>query len=199
MSRLCLVRHGSTSWTGRRYCGRANPGLSPEGLAEAEASAAKLAGIGLGNAEIVASPLRRARETADIISSRLGAAVREDAGLQEVDFGAAEGLSFDDIGERFPELVARILAGDTAIDWPGGETAEAVRTRVRDASERLRAIPGDIVVVSHGLAIRMLIDALDMPGHPGAAATLVPAGILVIDREAPSASIDPALFMEIPR
>jgi len=190
VSRICLVRHGATSWTGRRYCGRADPRLTAVGRAQADEAADRLAAMGLRVGEIRTSPLRRARQTAARIARRLDAPVIVDERLVETDFGAAEGLTLEAVRARWPELVDRILASDPAVDWPDGESAAAARARATEVADDLRATPDDVVVVSHGMTIRALADLLaSEPAVPGQAVA-PPGGIVVI---APaSASVAPA-------
>ena len=61
--RVWLVRHASTDWSGKRWCGRTDLRLSAEGAVEAEALAIKLAAELPANVVIVSSPARRARDT----------------------------------------------------------------------------------------------------------------------------------------
>ena len=91
-------------------------------MAAAEAAERLRGTIGI-DGRIVSSPLRRALETAEAIAARTGAPIDLDARWQEADVGAVEGLTFLDIAARWPSLARRLADGDTAIDWPDGETA----------------------------------------------------------------------------
>ena len=156
MTSVVLVRHASTSWSGRRYCGRADPPLSPEGRREAEKLAARLApGLPPG-IRLVSSPSRRARQTAAAIASRLPEIEIEiDDRWLEADVGLAEGRTFDELAVLDPGLAAALAAGDAAIDWPGGETATALQTRITDAWSALLAVGRPAVIVSHAGPIRI--------------------------------------------
>ncbi len=99
-----LLRHGETALTPeKRFSGSggSDPGLSAVGRRQAEAVAASLAARGTVQ-EIVSSPLRRCRETADTVAARLGLAVRVEEGLRETDFGAWEGLTFGECASATP-------------------------------------------------------------------------------------------------
>ncbi len=181
MSRICLVRHGSTSWTGRRYCGRSDPGLSDDGRSEAAVAAERLADLRLDVAQIRTSPRRRARETAERIAGWLGGAIVVDERLREVDFGAAEGLTFDEVQACWPELAARLLAGDAEVDWPDGETAAAVRARIAPVAGDLRAADRDTIIVTHDGTIRGLVALLGPLQGPVRAHPVQPGGIVVLD------------------
>lgn len=106
---------------------------------------------------IVSSPSRRATATAAAIARRLDALVEIDPAWREVDVGLAEGLTFDQIAERFPGLAADLAIGSASIDWPGGETAAALDERIAGALAAVTAGDRPTVVVSHAGAIRVAI------------------------------------------
>jgi ribonuclease H / adenosylcobalamin/alpha-ribazole phosphatase len=147
---LVLVRHGPTSWTGRRYCGRSDPPLDAAGRAAARSLAATLAPTLARDVLIVTSPARRARETAAALAAaaRVGD-VEVDARWQEADFGIAEGRTFDELAALEPDLAAALARGVTDIDWPGGETAAELGARVEAAWSALVGRARPALVVSH--------------------------------------------------
>jgi broad specificity phosphatase PhoE len=148
---IVLVRHATTAWSGRRYCGRSDPPLTAAGRAEARALARRLVPTLDADTRLVSSPARRARTTAAAIAAGLGdIEIELDPRWMETDFGDVEGLGFDEVAARHPELAAAILDGTTAIDWPGGETAAALTTRVASAVHELAAAGRPVVVVTHG-------------------------------------------------
>ncbi len=89
-----LVRHAAHGALGHRLCGR-QPGvrLSDQGRAEAQALARRLAGLGV--TRVLASPMERARETAEPIAEACGAAVETEPALNEIDFGEWTGAAFE--------------------------------------------------------------------------------------------------------
>lgn len=101
-SRVVLWRHGQTDMnlTGRIQGARDFP-LNDTGLRQAREAAAALAP--LGPSLIVSSPLARARQTAEALSSLVGVDVEADDRLKERSFGLFEGLTGAEIEERFPE------------------------------------------------------------------------------------------------
>ncbi len=150
--RIWLVRHAATQWSGTRYCGRSDPPLCRAGLDDALALASKLAPR-TGDADVWSSPLRRARQTAECF----GRDVRVDERLREVDFGDAEGRTFDELAARYPEIARGLAAGESRIDWPGGEPWSDLDLRVAAVWEALRSSGRDVVVVSHGGPLRRLV------------------------------------------
>lgn len=158
MDELVLVRHAPTEWSGSRYCGRTDLPLTMAGGAAAAEVAHDLAGLLAGEVRIVASPLLRARQTASAIAAAIGIdGFTIDDRWAETDFGVAEGLTFDELEANQPAIALRVARGDALIDWPGGETAEALRTRVEAAWRDLAGRPGTFVVVSHGGPLRLAI------------------------------------------
>ena len=161
MTTLWLVRHASTSWTGRRYCGVSDPDLDADGRRAAARLAADLATELPAGVRIVTSPLVRAATTATAIALAAGAAPPEsDDRWREADMGIAEGLTFDALEALDPDLARRLAAGETAIDWPRGETSTALETRVGDALTSLQALGRPTVVVSHAGPLRLAIAQL---------------------------------------
>ncbi|MGV0627106.1 bifunctional RNase H/acid phosphatase [Mycolicibacter minnesotensis] len=162
-TRLLLLRHGQTELSvHRRYSGRGNPPLTDTGRRQADAAARYLAGQS-GIAAVISSPLQRCRETAGAAARLLSLDVTVDEDLIETDFGAWEGLTFAEAAERDPELHRRWLR-DTATEPPGGESFDAVQTRVQRARERIVAehAGSTVLVVSHVTPIKtMLRLALD--------------------------------------
>lgn len=108
---------------------------------------------------IVASALRRARQTALAIAEAAGQvdALVVDDRWREVDFGVAEGRTFDELASTQPALAGRLAAGETAIDWPGGERAEAFAKRIEAAWRDLAASARPTVLVSHAGPLRLAL------------------------------------------
>jgi probable phosphoglycerate mutase len=165
--RLLLLRHGQTALSvERRYSGRGNPGLTDLGRRQAAAAARYLADRG-GIAAVIASPLRRAYDTAAAAAQALGLDVTVDDDLIETDFGAWEGLTFAEAAERDPDLHKRWLR-DTATIPPGGESFDDVLQRVTASLERISAAHqgSTVLVVSHVSPIKMLL-RLALDAGPG--------------------------------
>ena len=151
MTELLLVRHGETDWNREhRVQGHTDVPLNAAGRAQAEALAESLADVLL--AGVYSSDLARARQTAEIVSRRQGLEVVLEPGLREKNFGSWEGLTDLEIAERFPDAVRG--------RWGDGETTEEVAGRALTAIERIRARApnGPVLVVSHGGAIRTILD-----------------------------------------
>ena len=198
MPDVLLVRHAETAWTGRRYCGRSDPPLTDLGVVAANRLAATLAPTLAPGIRIVSSPARRARQTAGAIAAAIApASIEIDARWAEVDFGIAEGLTYEELEHVAPVLAAALLAGEVEIDWPGGETAPSLATRVEAAWRDVAASGARTLVVSHGGPLRRAIALatgldprfVEVPGpattwrmtdRPAAAARAIAADLRVV-------------------
>jgi broad specificity phosphatase PhoE len=165
MVEILLVRHASTAWSGRRYCGSSDPPLSPAGRAEAAGLAARLAPSLAPASRLISSPSRRALATAEAISAEAGGlAIELDERWRETDFGLAEGRTFEELEGIAPTTAAAILGGASDIDWPGGESPASLAARVGAAWGELVAAGGPAVVVTHaGPILRALALANERP------------------------------------
>jgi uncharacterized phosphatase len=144
MTRMLLVRHGQSEWNAQgRWQGRADPPLSELGRRQAHHAAARLGRVDA----IVASPLRRAFDTARIMAEQLGVGpVIPDADLVERDAGEWSGLTRAEIEARWPGWIE---AGRRP---EGYEHDDSVIERVTRALERIerRHRGADVVIVCHG-------------------------------------------------
>jgi broad specificity phosphatase PhoE/ribonuclease HI len=156
---LLLLRHGETPFSvDRRFSGIGDPELTPKGVAQAEAAAARLSRKPYELDVIVSSPLRRARQTAEAVAARTGLKVAVDDGLREVDFGDWEGHTFTGIQRRWPDELAVWLADPSAAP-PGGESFERAAVRVEQARDRilLEHQGKTVLVVSHVSPIKLIL------------------------------------------
>jgi broad specificity phosphatase PhoE len=179
-----LVRHAPTSWTGVRWCGRADPPVTPEGRRIAQQLGRDLAREIVSPVEVWTSPLRRAAATAEALVAASAAAglpldLIVDPDLTEVDVGRIEGLTWDELIVAEPALADAILAG-RRVEWPGGEATLDVDRRAARVAHRLVAASVDrsIVVVSHGGFLHALATALAVSTGHSPLAPLSPGGIV---------------------
>jgi broad specificity phosphatase PhoE/ribonuclease HI len=159
-----LLRHGQTALSiEKRFSGIGDPPLTEFGLEQAAAAAERLRD---SRAKIViASPLRRAQQTAAAVASVLGVDVRTEPGFQETDFGDWEGYTFGEVREKWPKEMDAWLAS-TAVAPPHGESFDATAVRVRQARDRVLAAHGGstVIIVSHVTPIKTLLRmALEAP------------------------------------
>jgi 2,3-bisphosphoglycerate-dependent phosphoglycerate mutase len=156
---IVLVRHGETDWNREhRFQGHADPPLNEAGRAQARELARTLAAEPFERA--YTSPLRRALETAEIVTAGRAIAVEPDPSLLEVDVGSWSGLTVADVEARFPEAHQRWL--ETRSGWEDGETHDELGRRVLAGLVALggRHPAGHLLAVTHGGPIRCLAAAL---------------------------------------
>jgi probable phosphoglycerate mutase len=150
-----LWRHGQTTWNvEHRFQGQTDIPLDETGEAQAEYTARRLATL-RPNA-IVASDLSRAQQTAAPLGRLTGLTVRPDKDLRERFGGDWEGLSDEEIRERYP-------AERATWNPPNGEPTAVVADRVAAACTRIADSLGEgqlAVVVSHGAALRLGIERI---------------------------------------
>jgi len=186
---VLLVRHAATSWTGRRWCGRADPPLTADGQRAARRLAgdlrAELAMSGAGTPGsppfvLLVSPARRARQTAAPIEASFGVLAELEPDLIEVDVGDAEGLDWPALQVRFPSVGEAIGRGAQP-DWPGGETRIDVEHRASRAADRIRtaALHRPVLVVAHGAILHAI--SVQLVGDVAALAALGPTEFLRLD------------------
>ena len=181
--RLYLVRHAAPEeWSAGRCIGRTDVPLSESGRSSADRLAAAFAGLDV--AAVYATPLRRAAATAAPIAAAVGREVTPCDGLTEIDFGAFEGLTPDEIARADPELYARWTTAPAAIRFPGGESYADVRARAVPAVEEIARRHPDrtAVAVAHAGPIRIVLAAaLDMPDAASFRLVVPHAAVAVLD------------------
>jgi broad specificity phosphatase PhoE len=164
---MVLTRHGATPRSDpEQHLGQGiDIGLSDEGRAAARALAARLQGVTLGR--IVASPLRRAQETAELLAG--ARPIESDARIAEMDYGEWEGLTYEQIDARDPELRERWVADPATLACPGGESGEDVARRAASFVEDAVRWAGDaagpgerqrMLVVAHATFNRILLSVV---------------------------------------
>lgn len=140
------LRHGETDWNAQGLSqGSVDIPLNDTGLAQAHAAAAKLRHLGI--ATIVASPLSRARVTAEIVAGALGRTFTLEDSLREVRFGVQEGQP---MSHWFAEWVAGRFTPD------GAESFADLRTRAVDVLNAWLDAPPPVLFVGHGAFFRAL-------------------------------------------
>jgi len=159
---LILVRHGETvGQSSVRLYGATDVALSATGVAQIEAVAACLRHEPL--AALIASPLQRSRVAAEIVAAAQPRppAITTVAEFTEVDFGAWEGLTFDEVAARDPEGLRRFHAEGLEFTYPGGEQRRHLWARVRSAALReLAPARGRVAAVLHKGVIKAALAAL---------------------------------------
>jgi broad specificity phosphatase PhoE len=164
--RLLLAPHAPTQWNAeRRYQGHVDTPLSDVGRRQAALLARRLAEEPID--EIHVSDLRRAVETAEAVAAQIPLALRVDPRLRELAFGAWEGLTFEEVCQKFPEMTPSSETNVPRIPPPGGETLIQLADRIGSffAEVKRELSPKrTLLVVAHRGALQVFLSlALGLP------------------------------------
>jgi probable phosphoglycerate mutase len=157
MTDLVLVRHGETVWHAEnRYAGVSEVELSSSGRAQAAELAMWASSAGLS--AVWSSPQGRALATATACADLAGLPLQVDARLRELDFGEGEGLTAQDMRERFPEALDAYRVDPVENHLPGGEDpVEAAARFVACLRDIAGPQEGRVLVVAHNTVIRLAL------------------------------------------
>jgi broad specificity phosphatase PhoE/ribonuclease HI len=183
---LVLVRHGATDHTiDKRFSGRGgqDPALNADGRAQVRAVADWLAPLADEIDVVLASPLRRTRETAEIIAERLAHTVEVEEDLAEAAFGTWEGLTFLEVQQSYPDDLDAWLGSLDVAPGGHGDSFTDMDTKVRRARDRILAGHAGkaVLAVTHVTPIKLLVRmALGAPLDAVYRMELAPASVTVI-------------------
>lgn len=162
---LLLIRHGQSQANLEGIIQGNDDPLTELGRRQADALGRHLAATRSINV-LYASPLARARQTAQLIGGHLGLEPVFEPGLAEIHAGTAAGMTWDAWAAAHPERAARMRTRARTLNdgWEGGETGRVFRTRVLAAWDRIveahRATDDTVAVVSHGGALAWIASHL---------------------------------------
>ncbi len=149
-----LLRHGEVEG-GARLCGRSDVALSAHGLQQMHAAVS-------GRAEwdrIISSPLRRCALFATELATRLAIPLAIEEDLQELDFGAWEGLTSAAAYAAAPQQLTTLWCDPAQATPPGGEPVSRFQARVTAAWQRLlHHHPGErLLLIGHSGSLRIIL------------------------------------------
>ncbi len=157
MALFYFIRHGETEWNAEgRLCGRTDVPLSPVGRQQARMLAQRLKPLPVE--ALYSSTLGRALETARAIGKAAGREPVADARLVELNYGAWEGRTFEEVKQADPETYRAWEEDPGSTAPPAGESGEQVVARVRPFLDEiaLRHAHGHVVVVCHKTVCRLV-------------------------------------------
>jgi len=157
--KIYLFRHGSTDWNLEgRFQGHRNVPLNADGIAQAQALQNYFLHKTISS--IYASDLSRAQDTA---AHALGVSldqIRSVVGLREIHLGAAEGLTKEQIVEKYGDSVwHRWVIGDPHFSFENGETKVQAAQRVGNCIRKVVEATNheSIAICSHGFVLRLFL------------------------------------------
>ena len=158
---IYVVRHGQTEWNvATRMQGHMDSALTALGRVQADLHGRILARLG-GIESIVASPLGRTRETADLVNAHLAVPLRHAPALMERDCGAWSGLTIKEIAATYPDEWRARLDDPYYHRPPGGENLVDMELRVQGLLEALLCGPQrSLTLITHGVMSRVILKRL---------------------------------------
>jgi broad specificity phosphatase PhoE len=157
-----LVRHGETEWNKLgRFQGHQDISLNERGLAQAKETAK--AAAGWGHCAIYSSPLVRTVQVAEEIAKVTSVPVTKQPGLEELSLGDLEGVTGEEMRDKWPEVFAVWGTNPEKITMPNGESLVQLRERAWQAIldiEQKHSGDDAVVVISHNFAIRSIVGEL---------------------------------------
>ena len=160
MTEIILARHGETEWNvGEIFRGRIDVELNETGVKQAQLLAEYLRYVKI---EVVySSPLKRALKTAETIADCHQLEVEITPGLIDLDFGKWQGLSIQEVKDKYPELYEEWISRPDKVKIPAGESLKDIRARAIDVIDEVSVKHREtVVLVSHRVVNKILICAL---------------------------------------
>ncbi len=152
------MRHGVSEFnSAHRFAGHSDVDLTEVGYQQAERLRDRLASEKID--AVCSSDLKRCRITAEIISSRHKVAIETCPELREMNYGDAEGLTYDEISRLYPEVAEQVINFNLKLKFPGGESFEEFLARVKPFLGKLEkfALAQTVLVVAHSGPLRVLV------------------------------------------
>lgn len=164
MGLIYLIRHGQTLWNMEEvFRGQSDIPLNDFGRRQAEALAEELQEKKLKNPVFFSSPLKRARETAEIAGSFLpGISVSDVEPLIDINFGEWQGQAREEIEKLYPELYRMWQENPAGVVFPRGEDLQEVATRAGKAFMSIvrEHLENDVIIVTHRVINKVLLSLL---------------------------------------
>ncbi len=160
MTEIIIVRHGETEWNvGEIFRGRIDIELNETGIKQAELLAKYLSKQTID--AIYSSPLKRALRTAEIIAGYHKLDVDIVSGLIDFNYGQWQGLSHQEVKDKYKELYTAWINRPDQVKMPAGENLDDVKKRAMDVvTDIISRYKGTVVLVSHRVVNKVLICAL---------------------------------------
>ncbi len=157
MAEIILARHGETEWNvAEVFRGRIDIDLSETGVKQAKLLAEYLSTSKIE--AVYSSPLKRAHNTAETIARPHKMKVNADPDLIDFDFGQWQGLSHEEIKEKYKDLYTKWINHPEQVSMPGGESLEDVSRRViRFKNKLIASHHGTILIVGHRVVNKVML------------------------------------------
>lgn len=160
MTEIILARHGETAWNVEEvFRGRMGVALNETGQKQAALLAEYLRSLSIE--ALYSSPLPRALQTAEAVAQRCGLEANVESRLTDFDFGQWQGLSLQEVKEKYSELYRLWENSPEQVRLPDGESLSDVRKRAMAVvDDVIGKHAGTVVLVSHRVVNKVLTCAM---------------------------------------
>lgn len=161
LTKLYLLRHGETDWNQKSiFQGQTDIDLNESGQNDARKAVEIFKDIKIN--QIYSSDLKRAQNTALMISENKNLEIQIDKQLREISFGDWEGLKFKEIKNQFPKMITDWQQDPLHYSPPAGEKLIDFKKRIVNFFKKMiQKNKGDkILVVTHGGVIKVYLTAI---------------------------------------
>lgn len=156
MGKLILVRHGQTDMNkDRLYFGKLDPSLNAEGRSQAIKACHNLVGLDIDYDKIYSSNQKRAYETAVLVNYKK-LDIEQSELIQEMDFGIFEGLTYNEIIEKYPEEMEKCRKDWKNYSYVNGENPIILQKRAIEFINSLDKNLNNLVVTHWGIICSLL-------------------------------------------
>lgn len=165
-TRVILIRHGETNWSYRkRYCGFSDIELNEKGRQQARELHESFNKEKVN--KVYSSDMKRTLQFAEIVFKDVP--IKSMADLRELNFGIFEGLTYQDIMEKYPKIYGKWLENPLDFAIPRGESLHSMARRVKKA---LRSIVSHnrnktVAIFTHGGPLKVIISDILNLGMQG--------------------------------
>lgn len=161
MGKIFITRHGETEYNLlKRMQGSIDTKLSERGLEQAGRLRDRLAGESFDR--VLASPMQRARVTAETILENRSEKLEFFEELKEMDFGFMQGKDYEFLGREYPEMYRQYCESPADFQIPEGESFRGFRDRVKPILREIESMGESetILIVCHGITKLILVNEL---------------------------------------
>lgn len=158
MRRLYLLRHGESDWNlSGKVQGSKDSELTEKGISQAESAGERLKVENIGS--IYASPLKRAKLTAEVVGEKIGVSSKVEQDFQEMCFGHWEGRLLKEVQGDYGDEFMLWKKKPHEFKVEGSESLIEVQSRMLSAIETIKKTDDseNVLVVSHGTAIKAMV------------------------------------------
>ncbi|WP_196594039.1 alpha-ribazole phosphatase [Pectinatus sottacetonis] len=160
LTKIILIRHGRTNWNIEgRFQGQSDIALIPEGIAQAKKLAENFPLTKLD--AVYCSDLKRTRCTAEIIAKKFNLPLTPTKNLREMNFGQWEGMLFEDINKKWPNVIKNFFDDPLSVNIPEGESFPEVQHRAMQSLKKIIAANNgkNVAIIAHGGVNRAILSS----------------------------------------